>query len=355
MQASRPFEDEHDGRLNDATVSRPSASPSPTISPSSDPATVNKEEASLRTADLTSPIDRHAQAIGRLRHGIASGGGDQYISACQVLIRLLSNIIQSPEDPKYRRLRLTNSKVKAAVVDADGALELLLACGFEMSEESLVLESQPVPLEALQSAVASLQYLIQLRNTEPTIVLPDRNTRILVPQHVDAQVPDWFFERTGADVKAAVLEAARKRDKESVLRTQAMRDRERMKEKSVIQNSSAKIAVVKVRLPEGLSLVGDFSPDEKVLSVLIWVNENLSDASQTFDLILPDRRSLWSMVDEHNRKPEKLTLRSVGFVPSITLNFRWTGNSAAVMKAVPTLHSHVLGSQKCTLGVVEER
>lgn len=316
--------------------------------------------ASSHATDVTGE-GRLAMALESLRRGMALGRGIT-VPACQVLIRLLSNIIQNPEDAKYRRIRLTNPKIKTAVVDVDGALELLLACGFQIVTEAeeegaggatLVLESGD-PLDLLQNAVTLLQNLINQPNpsSTPLIILPPRNTRILLPQHVDAQVPEWFFERTGAEVKAAVLGAAQRREKDAMLKTQAMRDREKARNQSSLKQE-AKIAVVKIRLPEGLAMVGDFSPDEKASAVLNWVKENVSDATQTFDLILPDRRSLWKLVQEP-RRGERLTLKLAGFVPAITLNFRWTGDSSVIMKAVPTLSSHLLSSKTLSTDVVTE-
>ena len=45
--------------------------------------------------------------------------------ALAMLTRLLRNIVNSPQEAKYRRLRLQNPKIKEAVVDAEGGIELL--------------------------------------------------------------------------------------------------------------------------------------------------------------------------------------------------------------------------------------
>ena len=42
-----------------------------------------------------------------------------------LLTRLFVNILRDPLDTKYRRIRLGNPKIQAAIVDADGGLELL--------------------------------------------------------------------------------------------------------------------------------------------------------------------------------------------------------------------------------------
>ena len=53
-------------------------------------------------------------------------------AAAEVLSRLLGNVLGSPAEPKFRRVRLSNPKIAAAVVEASGGVELLLACGFEI-------------------------------------------------------------------------------------------------------------------------------------------------------------------------------------------------------------------------------
>ena len=46
---------------------------------------------------------------------------------------------QVADDPdkaaKFRRVRLTNAKIKAAIVDVEGALDLMLAVGFQLTVE----------------------------------------------------------------------------------------------------------------------------------------------------------------------------------------------------------------------------
>ena len=45
--------------------------------------------------------------------------------AISILTRLLRNIVNSPQEAKYRRLRLQNPKIKDAVVEIAGGIELL--------------------------------------------------------------------------------------------------------------------------------------------------------------------------------------------------------------------------------------
>jgi len=56
----------------------------------------------------------------------------------ETLSKILSNIVASPVEPKYRRLRTTNEKIKL-LLSASGARQLLVGSGFVEEGEFLVL------------------------------------------------------------------------------------------------------------------------------------------------------------------------------------------------------------------------
>lgn len=43
----------------------------------------------------------------------------------EVLGKILANIVKQSSEAKYRKIRLANARIKEAVVDVEGALELL--------------------------------------------------------------------------------------------------------------------------------------------------------------------------------------------------------------------------------------
>ncbi|CAD7944298.1 unnamed protein product [Amoebophrya sp. A25] len=51
-----------------------------------------------------------------------------------VLETLLKNIAQNPKEGKFRRIKLANKKISAAITSVTPALEALLAVGFEVEE-----------------------------------------------------------------------------------------------------------------------------------------------------------------------------------------------------------------------------
>jgi len=61
-------------------------------------------------------------------------------SSCNIIKKLLVNATtkgQTPDEDaaKFRKVRLANAKIQAAIVNAEGAVELLLACGFWLEEQ----------------------------------------------------------------------------------------------------------------------------------------------------------------------------------------------------------------------------
>ena len=400
-----------------------------------------------------------------------------------MLSRLLDNIVTNPTEEKYRKVRLSNPKIQAAVVDALGGVELLIACGFhiifeksttvdsstknstiqadtttattsdatadgiaapssapqhaqqqekESDEEGYAVLPPDADLDRLKQAVhllrklaptttaraarppsAPLQQQQQLpsiqalnntsavisasqasdtsslgilnnprppppptlqQNTRPTNK-PDRewgspiprNTKVILPASVDTDVPSWFFERTGFELKASFASAIKRREQSQTLMTKAMR--ERMQRQNQGPRVEPAYATVKVRLPEGISLQGEFGPHEPVVVLFAWVADNLCDPLQTFDLVLPDRSVLqvstkanaWNATSTNvtsaplrgaagavaaaaaaaaAKRPS--SVKEAGLLPSVTLNLRWTGPSATVMAGVPALRQELM-------------
>ncbi|GAB4816883.1 hypothetical protein N2152v2_003929 [Parachlorella kessleri] len=369
-------------------------------------------------------------------------------SAAAVLHRLLQNVVASPGEPKFRRLRLSNAKIREAL-EAPGGAELLLACGFEFREvqgegepEGFAVLDPAAALEPLQYALPLLQplaspsaaaqrqqaqqaferaeadeppprgeaagaahgslesssrtalneraqggppvapaYLEEEGQAQPmqqqhqqqqqqqqrqeggqsqpmlqqlqqqqeqqppqasalqpqqqqhlSSVVQPRATQVLLPQSPATDLPDWLFARTGAELKAAFLRATHKREKEQVLMTRNMRQGLKGPPPSAPAHS-----LIRVRLPEGLFLQGEFVAAEPVAAIFEWVSGCLRHPGSTYDLILPSRQQLGPAVG-----------RAVGsvaeLVPAATLNLRWTGHSAAVMQTTPALRDDLLST-----------
>mmetsp|Transcript_47428 Transcript_47428/g.152282 ORF Transcript_47428/g.152282 Transcript_47428/m.152282 type:complete len:176 (+) Transcript_47428:129-656(+) len=57
------------------------------------------------------------------------------------LLKLLQNVVDKPEEPKFRSIKATNATIKAKVLDCAGARAFLLAAGFAEDGDLLTLPS----------------------------------------------------------------------------------------------------------------------------------------------------------------------------------------------------------------------
>ncbi|EHA8587032.1 plant UBX domain-containing protein 2-like [Cocos nucifera] len=55
--------------------------------------------------------------------------------AVEVVLKLLRNVVREPGNEKFRRIRMGNPKIKEAVGEVKGGVELLESLGFELGEE----------------------------------------------------------------------------------------------------------------------------------------------------------------------------------------------------------------------------
>jgi len=87
-------------------------------------------------------------------------------SSLNIIKKLLTNATTKGQKPgedaaKFRKVRLANAKIKAAIVDVEGAVELMLACGFTLQEqdgESVLLYPADTPgPEWLPTALKQLE------------------------------------------------------------------------------------------------------------------------------------------------------------------------------------------------------
>jgi len=117
-----------------ATESPPAIQPSPSLEAA-------QNEPALSAADLEALgldgaalwIDRFS---GQLR-AFCQHGKPMTRSALELLLRLVSNVVQSPYEPKFRRIRATNPKIISGLLSVGTEAEVLIAMlGFEPTTEA---------------------------------------------------------------------------------------------------------------------------------------------------------------------------------------------------------------------------
>lgn len=106
-----------------------------------------------------------------------------------VLCKYLNNIVDHPNEDKYRRIKLTNRVFEERVLPLEGAQELLQAAGFEKVDEEFLVFPPDGDVEQLALLGDAL------RSAEPVRPLLDRDLKVLLPAQasVQPQLPDHFF------------------------------------------------------------------------------------------------------------------------------------------------------------------
>ena len=342
--------------------SRPQQNPPPPSSTATKPVAGGSQLRQSKTEELT---QRAIATIGNKEcedalSQMVSSDDREALDSLKTIHKILSNIILSdPSDTKVRRLRLQNAKIQKYIVDISGAMELLLGCGFEVvfelqedrdgdpqEEGMLVLPDRVGTLQSMDTikkvldAISVMLGIPSVTVGEKTerrkdaslsedgqVPQVNRNTILELPTHVEADVPEWFFQQSSAEIKQLYVENRSKIEQSKILMTRAMR--EKLARRNAQDTSSPSIVRIRVRAPEGTKIVGDFHRKEPIQALFAWVSDCLVDPMLEFDLILPDRQKLG------NCRFELKTLDNVGLSVSQTLNLAWQGESVAFMKHRP--------------------
>lgn len=105
-------------------------------------------------------------------------------ASVEIVLKLLKNIVREPENVKFRRIRLGNPKIKEAIADVPGGLDLLECVGFELKEES---EEMWATMEAASNEKIKLikqtVYLLEPQKIE-TLTSTAAQTKVVEPEEV---------------------------------------------------------------------------------------------------------------------------------------------------------------------------
>ena len=75
----------------------------------------------------------------------SEAGEEGVLKAIQTVTKLLQNLSDNPLEGKFRRVRLENTAIKERIVSVNGAVQVLVAAGFEPEEqdgESVLVHAQ---------------------------------------------------------------------------------------------------------------------------------------------------------------------------------------------------------------------
>lgn len=109
--------------------------------------------------------------------------GKPATSSVEVVLKLLRNVIREPENTKFRKIRMSNPKIREAIGEVAGGVELLEFVGFELrEEEGDMWAAMEVPSE---ERVCIIKQAIELLEP-PKVQEPQKTKRSPSPASVEA-------------------------------------------------------------------------------------------------------------------------------------------------------------------------
>ena len=232
-----------------------------------------------------------------------------------VLCKYLDNIIENPQEEKFRRIRASNKNFQEKVVSMRGSEEYLQAIGFTVKtmpgvdgeEDSyFVLDAEGAADTAQMKTYKEILLL-----AEPIIPRLDRSVKVFHPSPKANQidVPPEFYAISPEELKKEQQVRREAVEKLGMLRTKEMKERDRLRELR-----RYRFAIIRVRFPDGIILQGTFRATEPLVRVLEFVRESLDTDWIPFSLTSQTRQ----LLDQDN-----MTITELDLAPASIINFTY--------------------------------
>ncbi|KAI9168714.1 hypothetical protein LWI28_000982 [Acer negundo] len=295
---------------------------------------IDKNDANVVGALADEPRTEIEVCVG----GFFSGSPNE--ASVEVVRTLLRNVVREPENGKFRRIRMSNPRIREAIGDVVGGLELLEVIGFELRDEGgemwAVME---VPDEKRIGLITKVIELLGPRKVEespkvessneaPAVngerVEPekfDRQVKVFfaVPENVAAriQLPDSFYNLSIAELKREAESRKKKIDESQLLIPKSYREKQAQAAKKRHTKT-----MIRIQFPDQVVLQAVFRPWEQTTALYEFVSNSLKDPSLQFELVhpIPVRRRVIPHFAAEGKKPT--TLEDEDLVPSALIKFK---------------------------------
>ncbi|CAN1138220.1 Plant UBX domain-containing protein 2 [Linum perenne] len=266
-------------------------------------------------------------------------------SSVEVVLRLFRNIVKEPENVKFRKVRMGNPKIREAVTEVAGGVELLELAGFELKEEGgemwAVMEDVPGEerIGLINKVISFLEprkvETMQLKKEEgmkPSVAPEeeeqqverkkiDRQIKVFfaVPENVAAkiEVPDSFYNLSAIELKREAEMRKKKLAESQLLIPKSFREKQAKAARKKYTRT-----IVRIQFPDGVVLQGVFAPWETTTALYEFVGTALKDSSLEFELMHPvivKRRVIPHSAETGRRS---ITLDDEDLVPSALIKFK---------------------------------
>ncbi|MED6180513.1 hypothetical protein PIB30_011030 [Stylosanthes scabra] len=259
-----------------------------------------------------------------------------------IVLKLLKNVVREPENAKFRKIRLSNPKIKEAVADVTGGIELITFVGFELRDENgetwafmeLPSEDQ-IRLIKKATLLLESQLLVHVSPKTENLAAPsaektdakverkpvDRQVKVFfaVPESVAVKIelPDSFYKLSVEEVRREAESRRKKIEESQLLIPKSYKEKQAKAAKKRYTK-----AIIRVQFPDGVVLQGVFSPWEPTMALYEFVSSALKQPALEFELMHPivvQRRAIprFGKAGENSK-----TLEDEDLVPSALIKFK---------------------------------
>ncbi|WRX14724.1 PUB domain - like 1 [Theobroma cacao] len=259
----------------------------------------------------------------------------------EVVLRLLRNIVKEPANDKFRKIRMTNPKIREAIGEVAGGVELLEFVGFGLKEEGGEMwEVMEVPKEEqitlINTAIALLEprKIEELRKSEnlPSTA-PAEKEESVEPKKIDRQIRVFFsvpeniaarIELPDSFYNLSVEELKREADmrKKKIAESQLLIPKSYKEKQAKAARKRYRRAIIRIQFPDGVVLQGVFAPWEPTSALYEFVSSTLKEPCLEFELLDPvmvKRRVIPSFPAAGEKAR---TLEEEDLVPSALIKFK---------------------------------
>lgn len=254
----------------------------------------------------------------------------------EIICKYMENIIANPNEEKFRRIRLQNKVYIEKVASLKYAFELLEASGFCQSEdkESIVYQEHSIePLELSRDTLLNGQAIQVQLDRNLKVFQPTKDRPAIPPVKLLPQDP-LFYQQTVGDVLREKQRQKEVIEREEMLRTKAMRERDERPD----SDTQYKYTVIRVRMPNEVVLQVIFQSSDSLSSLFQFLSfECLVHNWLPFTLTSNADRRIYSSQDEN-----LLSFHQAGLIPAAKLSFQWNDQALRdVLQQTPQFPANI--------------
>ncbi|PPR80424.1 hypothetical protein GOBAR_AA40289 [Gossypium barbadense] len=215
----------------------------------------------------------------------------------QVFLRLLRNIVKERGNDKFRKIRMSNPKIREAIGEVSGGVELLELVGFVSKEGGGEMWAvMDVPKKEMITLMNKAIMLLEQEKIEEgnksekeEMVEPkkiDRQIRVFfsVPESVAAKIelPDSFYSLSAEEVKREAELRKKKNAESQLLIPKSFKEKQAKAGRRRYRRT-----MIRIQFPDGAVLQAAFAPWEPTSSLYKFVSLSLKEPSLEFELLDP--------------------------------------------------------------------